>query len=46
MDWGSPPPHQHCYGQLLSICLMLLVTFTLPQPWNRLSSLGGVAPSP
>ena len=39
MDGGSTP-RQQSYGQLLSICLLLLVTFTLPEPWNNFSSLG------
>ena len=40
MDWGSTP-RQQSYGQLLISCLLVLITFTLPQPWNhRLSSLG------
>jgi hypothetical protein len=42
MDWGSTP-RQQSYGQLLIACLLVLITFTLPQPWNhRLSSLGYV----
>ena len=39
MDGGSTP-RQQSYGHLLSICLLLLVTFTLPEPWNNFSSLG------
>lgn len=39
MDGGSTP-RQQSYGQLLIVCLLVLLTFTLPQPWNRLSSLG------
>ena len=39
MDGGSTP-RQQSYGQLLIVCLLLLVTFTLPQQWNRLASLG------
>ncbi len=36
------PPGKHTYGKLLSICLLVLVTFTLPSPWNRISFLGYV----
>ena len=39
MDGGFTP-RQQSYGQLLIVCLLVLITFTLPQPWNRLSSLG------
>ncbi|MEB3327068.1 MAG: potassium channel family protein [Synechococcus sp.] len=35
-------PRGSSYGQLLSVCLLVLASFTLPQPWNRLSSLGYV----
>jgi voltage-gated potassium channel len=34
--------HRH-YRHLLAICLALLVSFTLPGPWARLSSLGYLA---
>ena len=37
---GALAPRQHSYAQLLSVCLLLLATFTLPQPWNRSSALG------
>lgn len=38
-----PPPRSHGqlhYTGLLVICLLQLAMFTLPAPWNRLSSLG------
>jgi hypothetical protein len=31
---------QRHYTRLLAVCLLQLVIFTLPAPWNRLSSLG------
>lgn len=31
---------QHHYARLLGICLLQLAIFTLPHPWNRLSSPG------
>lgn len=40
---GPSPSHSHRhrgYLQLLAVCLLVLVAFTLPFPWNRLSSPG------
>lgn len=31
---------QHVYGLLLAVCVLILILFTIPEPWNRLSSLG------
>jgi voltage-gated potassium channel len=33
-------PAQRHYARLLAVCLLQLAIFTLPAPWNRLSSLG------
>jgi voltage-gated potassium channel len=36
---GQPYP-QHHYARLLGVCVLQLGIFTLPSPWNQLSSLG------
>lgn len=39
MAASQPYPHHH-YARLLSVCVLQLGIFTLPAPWNQLSSLG------
>lgn len=42
-DQQRPPGSHHrgkSYRLLLTICIGVLVSFTLPAPWNRLSSVG------
>jgi len=39
-SWSDISRRHRGYLQLLTVCILMLVLFTLPSPWNRLSSIG------